>query len=259
MNDSALCMYRKTHKRSCGLHQNQLATTYHGHIILQPVGIVQPPYHHPFNTPSNMVTVIHVHMMNVEQTANWVRTFSAHRAWQEAGVYAMSFRINSVNGIMLKHLNHEILRFDMGMSNDMHRLDLLAVIRQLFPSYYHCKVTSEPTRLSDLFDREKKCDHRQKAVSDSPIIGSSNPVEDEPRTGRYLVRDRTESLGMDSSSVKNNSNNSVNTSSGSEMEVSDRKFPSSRARKPLSLRTKLQQRESTALYPPKNANYGGVE
>merc|ERR1719397_1118774 len=103
-----------------------------------------------------MVTVTNVHLMTVEQTANWVMDYGAHRGWQEATAYAMSFRKNSINGRMLKYLNHEILKFDMDMPNDRHRRELLAIIRQLFPSNNRCNVLSEPTTLSGLRGRDMK-------------------------------------------------------------------------------------------------------
>lgn len=201
-----------------------------------------------------MVTVTNVHMMNVEQTANWVRTYGAHRGWQEATVYAMSFRKNSIYGRMLKHLNHEILKFELDMSNGIHRLEMLAIIRQLFPSNNHCKVVSEPTTLSGLRERDTNWDHRQKAVSASPISEPSKPVEDIPWMVRCLVPDRYESLGMDLSSVQNKSTNlssvqnkrTIGTSSDSEMEVSESKFSHTTIRKSFSVRINLQQTQYTA-------------
>merc|ERR1719285_1350030 len=127
------------------------------------------------------MTVTYVHMMTVEQTANWVWSCCAQRGWKEATVYATNFRKNSINGGMLKHLNHEILKFDMGMSNAIHRLELLAIIRQLFPSHSR-EVLSEPTTLSALRERNTKWDCRQNAVSAFPITGHYKPVEDLPRT-----------------------------------------------------------------------------
>jgi len=159
---------------SSGYHQNLQASAHHGQKLLQPVWILPLPYYHLQRTPNNMMIASYVRMMNVEQTANWVRSCCAHRGWQEATVYATSFRKNSINGEMLQHLNHEILKFDMGISNARHRLQLLAIIQQLFPSYSH-KVFCQPTTLSALRKRNTKWNHRQKAVVANP--GHSKPVE----------------------------------------------------------------------------------
>lgn len=203
------------------------------------------------------MTVTYVHMMTVEQTANWIRSCCAQRGWQEATLYATSFRNNSINGGMLEHLNHEILKFEMGVSNDIHRLELLAIIRRLFPSYSR-EVLSEPTTLSALRKRNTTRDHRQKAVLAIPE--HSKPVEDIPRTVRYLVPDKYVSLGMDLSSVQNRSTNSLSTNSESEMEVSESKFPHTTLRKPLSVRIKHQQKDYAAKYPLKNvSNFEGAE
>jgi len=66
---------------------------------------------------------------------------------------------------MINHLNHEILKFDMSMSNHLHRYHLLAAIRQLFPPCNHRAVIGEPTRLSDLRERYIKYDHCQKKLA----------------------------------------------------------------------------------------------
>jgi len=253
-NHGVTCMYRKNLQLKSGGHQNGRATAQHGHILSQPVWIVQPPYHHPYNTPNSMVRVTYVHMMNVEQTSNWIRTYGVHRGWPEAALYAMSFGKNSINGEMLKHLNHEILKFDLGMFNDMHRHEMLTVIRQLFPSYNRCKVLSEPITVSALHETGTKGDHRQKTASVSPISGPSNPAEDIPWTVRYQLPDRYEPFGMDLSSVQNKSTNSVNTNSGSEMEVSESKFPHTTIPKSFSVTIKLQQREHTAKYQTKKVH-----
>lgn len=198
-------------------------------------------------------------MMTVEQTATWVRNYGAHRGWQEATLYAMSFMRNGINGGMLKHLNHEILKFDMGMSNDLHRLELLAIIRQLLPSYNHCKVLSEPITLSALRERDTKWDHRRKSVLAFPIPGPCNPVEEISPTVQYLVPDRYKSLGMDLGSFQNRSTNSGSINSGSEMEVSQSKFPHTTIRK-SSGRIKLQHRKYRAKYPLKNvSNFEGAK
>jgi len=138
------------HNSDCQL--NMRLRTYHSQVAVQPVYMMQPLQHVP-NIMGNKVTITYIHMLTVRQTASWIRTFAAHNGWHEAAAYAETFSKNNINGSMLKHLNHEILKFDMGMSNHLHRLYLLATLRQLFPSYNHRTVLSEPTRLSDLRKR----------------------------------------------------------------------------------------------------------
>jgi len=230
-NHGVACMYQNNVQLNPGWYQNPTARAYQDNVLLQTIWIVQPLFHHQYRTPNNLVTANHVYMMTVEQTATWVRTYGTHMGWQEATLYAMSFRRNGINGVILKHLNHEILKFDLGMSNDLHRLKLLAVIRQLLPSINHCKVLSEPITLSALRKRDTKWNHQQKAVFAFPIPGQCNPVDEISPTVQYLVPDRHNSLGMDLGSVQNRSTNSVSTNSGSEMEVSESKFPHSTIRK----------------------------
>lgn len=258
-NYGVSCVYRNNVQLSYGWYQNPNTRPHRDNVLLQPVRSVQPPFHHPCSTPNNMVAVTHVHMMTVDQTANWVRTYGTHREWQEATLYEMSFRKNGVNGGMLERLNHEILRFDIGMSNDLHRLELLTIIRQLFPSYDHFKVRSEPITLSALSEREAKWDHRRNAGLAFPIPGPCNPVEEISPTVECLLPDRYMSLGMDLGTVQNRSTDSLSTKSGSEMEVSESKFSDTTIRK-SSLRIKLQHTKYMAKYPLKNvSNFEGAE
>jgi len=134
-------------------HQlNMRSRTNHPQGAILTVCMMQP-LQHVQNTTGNKVTITYVHMMSVKQTASWIRTLAVHNGWDEAADYANNFSKNNIYGSMLQHLNHEILKFDMGISNHLHRVYLLATIRQLFPSFDHRRVTSEPTRLSDLRER----------------------------------------------------------------------------------------------------------
>jgi len=252
-------MYRKSLQLNSGYNQNLRACAYHGQKLLQPVCILQPPYHNQYSTPNKMMTITYFHMMTVEQTSNWVRSFCTQRGWQEATVYATSFSENGIDGGMLKHLNHEILKFEMGIFNAIHRLELLAIFRQLLPSYTR-EVLSEPTTLSALRKRNTKWDCQQNEASAFPTPGHSKPVEGLPRKAQYLVPERYVSPGMDLSSALIKSTNSISTNSASEMEVSENKFPHPTIRKSLSVRITLQQKEHTAKYPQMTvSNFGGAE
>jgi len=198
--------------------QNLRWETGHLQVGLRPVNILQPYYQHA--QKSNMVTITHVHMMTVKQTANWIRTFGVHKGWNEAAAYAKIFSKNNIKGSMLKYLNHEILKFDMGMSNHLHRVCLLVTIRQLFPAWNYRKVVSEPTRLSDLGVRDIKYDHCQKTLA-SPMAGSADPLTEKLCTLQCLLPDKDPS-GMDISSVQN-SNKSARVNSCSDMKYDESK------------------------------------
>lgn len=128
---------------------------------------------------------------------------------------------------MLKYLNHEILKFDMCISNHLHRCCLLATIRQLFPSR---TIISEPTRLSDLRARDIKYNHYWKTYL-LPKTGSADPLAEKPCTLPCLLADQ-DGLGMNLSSFQKN-DKSGNLNSCSDMGWVDSKCPSySRISKP---------------------------
>jgi len=226
-----------------------------GRVLLQPVWVVHPPYHHPLNTPNKMVTVTYVHMMTVEQTANWIRTLCMYKGWKEALAYETRFRKNKINGEMLGHLNHEILRFDIGISNHTHRLVLMTVIRQLFPFLNKRLVISEPKRLSDLRQTKTICNRRQE-TSSSQMTGNF-PHKDKPFILQPVVPTSDESSGMDLTSVQNNSNKSVSTKSGSDLDVSESKSSCSRISKPSPYDLKLTKNGNYASYTIKQTSSFG--
>jgi len=228
---------RLTYQQSMNIHagycHNQQFGCHSHRALLQPTYTVQPLYHHLLNIPNNFVTVTYVDMMTAEQTANWIWSFCVHQGWNDALVYAISFKKNNINGAMLGHLNHEILKFDVGMWNHIHRLVLMTVIRQLFPLTNH-QMISKPTRLPDFSQTSIRYDHRQKALT-SQKAGNTRINEDKPSTLQHLVLKRDGSLGMNLFSVLHKTTISVSTESGSHMEVSASNSPFSRISMPTLL------------------------
>lgn len=104
--------------------------------------IVQPP------VPSNVIcppvvnisaqtSICRVDQMTVEQTANWVRTFGTFQGWSEAEEYAQQFKKNSISGLSLFPLTHELLEVNLGVKNYNHRMQLLNTIQWLFADVPH--------------------------------------------------------------------------------------------------------------------------
>jgi len=244
VDSEARCTWQQNTNVNSGYPSNLQLVGVHWRVLRQPVGIVQQAYDHPLNIPNNMVAGSFVHMMTVEQTANWIWTFSVNNGWDEALAYATSFRRNCVNGEMLRILNHEILKFDIGMSNHTHRLVLMTVIQKLFPLLNNHQGISKPTRLSDVRQTEIRCDHRQE-LSTSQIAGNLRANEDKQCIVKCLVPGRDRSLGTDLFCTNTSTMKSVSTESGSAMELSPR---SSRSKRSYSSYKLKENRECKALW-----------
>jgi len=126
---------------------------------------------------------------------------------------------------MLRHLNHEILKFDIGMWNHIHRHVLMKVIQKLFRLNNH--QMKNPTRLSDFRRMHIRYVQRQKA-SNSQITRNHCTNEDEQYTLQHLNADKDGSLGMSLSSVLHNTTKYGSSESYSSVEVSASKSPRSR-------------------------------
>jgi len=211
-----------------GFHQ-QLAVDAGGrHVVFQPVWVVQSPYRPVWSSPSNTVPCNAMHIMTVDQTANWIRGVCLRWGWRQTEGYVTSFRVNKINGRMLMHLNHEILRFDMGIRNHFHRLNLLAVIRQFFPCLNASSGLNEPKRLSDLINMDIKSVNIPQTTTTR--LDTFPSIYDK----FFLKRpesDKDDSLRVDSNSLQNISLKSVSTKSDSDMECSEGKSKGSRTRK----------------------------
>jgi len=183
--------------------------------VQMPMLTIVPPIHHPPNTPNNKVAVTYVHLMTVEETAAWIHTLGTFRGWKEAPVYAENFKKNSITGLMLQRLNHELLKFDLAILNSSHRLELLAIIRQLFPSFTEAVPTGShsQSKMSGMLETDTESELPVKTISVSPSLRlheRSTPrihkaEEYEPCMLDYLVKNKTDSVRMDTSSVQNSS------------------------------------------------------
>lgn len=246
--------------------------------LFSPVQATFPPLHHPPSTPTNKVSATYAHMMTVEQTAGWILTLGSYKGWKEAGEYAERFRKNNISGWMLMHLNHEMLRFELGVSNSAHRLEVLTTIQQLFPSSTQPILTASQCQSVDETDTESEL--LWKTVPPSPLLlgkscGTAIPKvhqmlqtpkahEYEPCMLQYLVPDTDDSVRMDMSSVQNScsakSDSGLSTSCGSDfsLEISDsflQKLPNSRTRRSFFVQAKppLEDTAPSDTFPPKLA------
>jgi len=70
--------------------------------------------------------------MTCEETSIWVWTFSYHKGWDEAAVYAENFQEQEITGPLLSHLDHNALEQSMKITNPLHRAELLSAIHYLF-------------------------------------------------------------------------------------------------------------------------------
>jgi len=223
---------QQTPHLSNGCHQKLAVDAYGRNVVFQPVWVLQSPYHQIWDTPSSMTPILRVHIMTVDQTANWIRRFCLHWGWREAEGYAMTFRENNIDGSLLIYLNHEILKFDMGISNHFHRINLIAVIRQFFPCLNIYRVSNEPMRLSDLRNVDIKFGNRSKISATQ--MGNFPRADEKCSSLKNLPSDKDHSLEMNSNSIQNITFKSVSAKSDCDMEFSDGKSLRSRSHKPLS-------------------------
>jgi len=221
-------------------HQQLTVGAGESNVVFQPVWVMHAPYLQVMNTANKVIPCNGIQMVTVDQTASWIRGLCLQFGWQQTEEYVMSFRENNIDGSMLMHLNHEILRFDLGICNHFHRLYLLAVIRQFFPFLNLNRGFNEPMRLSDLCSIDKNYGNGLK-ISKCGMQGSLS-VNDKPCFLNTPVSDKDDSLGMDSNSVQNISLKSVSTKSDCNMEFSEGKSKPSLKRKPLSEIVKLKSK-----------------
>jgi len=178
-------------------------------VVQPPALLTFPPVHHPSNTPSIKVSLTYVHLMTVEQTSNWILTFGAFRGWEEARGYAENFRKNSITGKMLPRLNNDLLKFELGILDWTHRLDLLTTIRQLFPSYIEPVprvFPSAPSTLSAMLETDTESDHQVKTIPSPPLLlreSSAPQAEEYEPCMDYLIKEQDDSVLMDMSPQQN--------------------------------------------------------
>jgi len=182
-------------------HQHELIVrTDNNHMVLRPVLLMQRTCTHQLGISNGKVNGTHANLMTLEQTAEWIKALCVNRGWQEADAYALNFKKNRISGCVLALLNHEILRFDLGVVNPWHRIYILDVIRQLFPSSNHQDVISAPTRLSHLLAESKNT----KTPDPSVVSGFPNAALDKPNVLLCPVPPRAGPTCTDSRPFKNN-------------------------------------------------------
>lgn len=158
-------------------HQHELIVrTDNNHMVLRPVFLLQQTCNYKLGISHCKVIGTCANLMTLEQTAEWIKALCVNNGWQEADAYALNFKKNSITGCVLTRLNHEILKFDLGMLNPKHRIYILDLIRQLFPSLNHQDVIRAPTRLSQLLVETKNT----KTPDPTVVRGFPNPAIQKP-------------------------------------------------------------------------------
>lgn len=94
-----------------------------------PSNILSPPL---FNASNPQISICRADHMTVEQTANWVSTFGRYQGWPEAEEYGQQFKQNCIHGLLLKTLDHVMLKVNLKVTNYDHRMQLLNTIKWLF-------------------------------------------------------------------------------------------------------------------------------
>jgi len=88
---------------------------------------------HTTQMQNHQVMACRADLMNVEQTAAWVRTMGYCYGWEEAEQYEHNFRDNGIKGYLLESLTLQSLKTDLGISKYGHRLEIMMAIKRLFP------------------------------------------------------------------------------------------------------------------------------
>jgi len=117
-------------RNNCFYYNNQSMFSTSGCEVAGSVGQVWPPVHHP---PNSRISMTRADNMTVEQTAEWVRTLARYNSWAEADEYAKIFAESSISGFLLQKLTNKILKEDLGIAKSGHRLEIMSVIKCLFP------------------------------------------------------------------------------------------------------------------------------
>jgi len=89
-----------------------------------------PSFFHPSYTPYSITPI---DMMDVEQTGNWISTLGWSKGWKEAETYAKNLRKSGISGKALQELTPQMLEFHLGVTDVMHRRELLCTIGSLYP------------------------------------------------------------------------------------------------------------------------------
>jgi len=115
-----------------------------------------------FHTNGDLFAFTCVDQMTVEQTANWIWTFGAHKGWAEAAGYAESFKANDMTGELLRNLTPELLECDMGITKLGHRMEILSQIKYLYPNLTVGNSGTAPTAPSGTL--QSQCESTYKSM-----------------------------------------------------------------------------------------------
>jgi len=85
-----------------------------------------PQYYH--------LAPIRIDLFTVEQTAEWIRTFSLANGWPEASQYAQRFYQNGIVGHQLGKITLDSLKNDLGITKYGHRLAILSEVERVYPN-----------------------------------------------------------------------------------------------------------------------------
>jgi len=187
-------------KVNTGHQHKPIVRTDNNHMVLRPVFLLQQTCNYQLGISHCKVIGTCANLMTLEQTAEWIKSLCVNRGWQEADAYALNFKKNNITGCVLARLNHEILKFDLGMLNPKHRIYILDLIRQLFPSLNHQDLISAPTRLSHLLAETKNT----KSLDPSRVSGFPISAIDKPNVLLCPAPPRAVSTCTDSRPFKNN-------------------------------------------------------
>jgi len=114
------------------IHQQSLYINDNSSIVSNLSNIVSPSFYQPCDKNIVPCRVCNVEHMTVEDTSVWIWTFSHHKGWDEAAVYAEKFQEQEITGPLLSYLDHNALEQCMKITNPSHRVELLSAISYLF-------------------------------------------------------------------------------------------------------------------------------
>jgi len=159
-----------------------------------------------FHPPHSPFQVSIVDKMTVDETAWWIWTLAEWNGWTEGIAYYKSFKDNAICGRMLKNLTRELLEFDLGITNVVHRQEILSTIKSLFPAQFSMAPPARRSSIASIAVPESECS-TYGGIRNIPGSG------DESTTGQYpiSVYSSQESLHQDTCDYMSDSWSSVRT------------------------------------------------
>jgi len=151
------------------------------------------------STPSSksIKTLSLADLMTVEQTAKWIWKFGRISGWDEADLYAESFDRNHIRGRHLPELTLDSLKFDLGIMNYQHRLEILSAINRM---HYGISIWDYEFGADDYHEKRKPTVHSLNNDPEIPSISSAmlkqqrskfSPYKSAPKEGKRLRNAKT--------------------------------------------------------------------